>query len=287
MVATRARAILVLLFSILGLSQNALSRELFEGENAPTFWKGEAIYSADRIGGYQIYSGNGTWQFADARVTFSSGSASSIPMGEIRMTLWEGGELSATHVVTANLRSNNGAYWNGSPCDGESLAKRNRGGGRYDDCMTIKAQSLPVDAKPQTFLMVNTVESQTGGRYYAGTVGINVAYLGFPGSSALEWSNSAVQSDPAKASVLAKLVGWAEKYQDAVAAQMDYRRPADTFSSVPKLRELKVVPAVSATTQRPAVTSAKGASFVFCESSKTMVKEGSGACHAQVTPETE
>ncbi|WP_170211657.1 SHOCT domain-containing protein [Rhodoferax bucti] len=272
MVAIPTRAVLVFLFSLLGLLQGAHSRELFEGEKAPTFARGQYIYADDQIGGYQIYSGNGTWQFEDAKVSTSGGSADSIPLGVIRMTAWEAGEIAATQVIVTNLRSNNGAYWSGAPCDGESLAKRVRGRGRLDDCMTIKVDSTTVGSKQETFLVVHTVQSQTGGRYYIGTVAFNVSYLGFPGTAAPEWNKYTVQSDPAKAALLAKLQSWAELYQDAVAAQMDYRRAADTFAAVPKLKDLKPV---STPVAKPAVVASKGASYVFCESTKSMVLEGS------------
>jgi hypothetical protein len=281
MVATRKRAIPVLLFSLIGLIQGAHSRELFEEEKAPTFTRGQPIFATDQIGGYQIYRGNGTWQFEDAKVVTSGGNADTIPIGLIRMSLWDAGEIVATQFVAANLRANNGAYWSGSPCDGESLAKRNRGRGRYDDCMTIKAEASIVGGKQETFLVVNTVQSQTGGRYYIGTVGVNVSNLGFPGSSVLEWNKFTVQSDPAKAAAVAKLQSWAELYQDAVAAQMNYRRPDDSFASVPRLRELLVIPNG---TPKPKVIPPKGASYVFCESSKTMVLEGS-ECKIQASAE--
>jgi len=188
------------------------------------------------------------------------------------MTAWEAGEIAATQVIAANLRSNNGAYWSGSPCEGESLAKRMRGRGRSDDCMTIKVTSTTVGSKPVTFLVVNTVQSQSSGRYYAGTVAFNVAYLGFPGSAQSEWSKYAVQTDAAKAAMLLKLQSWAEQYQDAVAAQMDYRRPADTFASVPRLKDLKPVSVVA---PKPAAAPPKGSTYVFCDATKSMVLEGS------------
>jgi len=279
MVSKRKRAISVLLFSTTCLAQGVHSRELFDEEKTPNFAKGQIIFATDEIGGYQIYRGNGTWQFDDARVTTSGGSADSIPIGIIRMSLWDAGNMVATQVVAANLRSNNGAYWSGSPCDGESLVKRNRGRGRYDDCMTIKVDTITVGAKQETLLVVNTVQSQAGGRYYIGNVGVNVTYLGFPGSSAVEWNKFAVESNPAKAAAIAKLQNWAELYQDAAAAQMDYRRPPDTFAAVPRLKDLLVA---SNAIPRPNVAPSKGASYVFCESSKKMVLEG-GECKAQTS----
>jgi hypothetical protein len=278
------RAIATLLLAFFGFVQDAISRELFEGSKVPTFSRGQSIFADDQVGGYQIYGGTNAWSFEDAKVDYSGGGASSIPLGYLRMTFWEDGEIAAIQTVLANLAANSGAYWSGSPCDGESIAKRNRSRGRYDDCMTIKVESFPVGSKQETFLVVNTVQSQSGGRYYIGTVGVNVAYLGFPGSTALQWNKFAVQSDSAKKSGLAKLTSWAESYQDAAAAQMDYRRPADTFSSVPKLRELKVLETAPVTIQKPATSANKGVVYVFCESTKSMVVEGGIDCPSQPTP---
>jgi hypothetical protein len=277
MLAIYMRAIYALLISLLCIAQSAHSREIFEGRKAPTFAREQTIYAEDQVGGYQIYAGNGTWQFEDATVSYSGGRADSIPIGVIRMTSWEAGEIVATQVIHANLGSNNGAYWSGSPCEGESLAKRNRGRGRFDDCMMIKANSITVGSKPVTFLVVTTVQSQSSGRYYYGAVAFNAAYLGFPGTVETEWNKYTVQSDAAKAALLDKLRAWAELYQDAVAAQMDYRRPPDTFAAVPMLKSLK--PGL-ATVVKPADTPRKGPSYVFCDSNKTMVLEGT-ECAAQ------
>ena len=66
--------------------------------------------------------------------------------------------------------------------------------------------------------------------------------MGFKGTSSSDWSASSIKADPAKTRVLATLTQWAERYQDAVAAQMDYRKPADTFAAVPTLGSLKAAP---------------------------------------------
>lgn len=190
-------------------------------------------------------------------------------MGLLQMVRWEGAQIVAAQTIVANIRSNNGAYWSGAPCDGEYLAKRNRARGRYDDCMRIDVTSVTVGAKPETFLQVSTVQSNTAGRYYEATMLISAAYLGFKGSSVADWSNPAVQADPAKTQALSRLSAWAELYQDAAAAQMGYRKPADAFVAVPQLKELR--PAEAPMIQ---IVKDRSVSYVFCESSKNMVMEG-------------
>jgi hypothetical protein len=277
---------LAISLSILALTcgaQEASSRELFENGKAPSFDVGQAIYSDDTVGNYQIYPGNGMWEFLSASVSASSGQADSIPIGLLGMTLWEGGELSVAQFVQANLRSNDGDYWIGSPCDGEHLAKRNRERGRYDDCMTIDVKSMPVGSRPETFLMVSTTETNSGGRNYQALVLFNVSYLGFRDSNVLEWDSRLIQHDTEKKAAITKLTSWAEQFQDASALQMDYHKPPNSFANVPKISELKF----PKSGQRSAITGTavsparKSTSYVFCEGTKKMVVEGSGNCPAE------
>ncbi len=274
------RAIPALLISIVALAQPAHSRELFDDEKPPAFSMGQSIYSDDTMGGYQIYAGNGMWQFENASIGWSGGRADSIPMGVLRMTRWEGDQIAAVQTLVTNIRGNNGAYWSGNPCEGEHLTKRNRGRGRFDDCMRIDVVSLNVQYKTQTFLRVYTVQSNTGGRYYEASMQISAAYLGFPGTGLADWDSAAVQVDPAKSEALAKLTRWAELYQEAAAEQMAYRKPADTFAAVPPLRDLRPAGAPPLHGSFPVPRVNSGASYVFCETTKSMVREAPGSCPA-------
>lgn len=262
-----------LLIAFCALAPPAYSRELFDEEKPPTLTAGQAIQIDDTIGNYQIYAGNGAWQFERASIGWSGGRADSIPMGLLQMVRWEGAQIVAAQTIVANIRSNNGAYWSGAPCDGEHLAKRNRARGRYDDCMHIDVTSVTVGSRPETFLRVSTVQSNTAGRYYEATMLISAAYLGFPGSSTADWDGLAVKADTAKTQALARLNSWAELYQDAAAAQMNYRKPADAFAAVPKLKELRPVEAPMIQ-----IVKDRSAAYVFCESSKRMVMEGTDDC---------
>lgn len=274
------RAIPALLISIVALAQPAHSRELFDDEKPPAFSTGQSIYSDDTMGGYQIYAGNGMWQFQDASISWSGGRADSIPMGVLHMTRWEGDQLAAVQTLVTNIRGNNGAYWSGNPCEGEHLVMRNRGRGRFDDCMRIDVVPVTVRATSHAFLRIHTVQTNTAGRYYEAIVQISAAYLGFPGSSPADWGSAVVQADPAKAEALAKLTRWAQAYQDAAAEQMAYRKPADTFAAVPPLRDLRPAGAPPLHSSFPVPRVNSGASYVFCETTKSMVREAPGSCPA-------
>jgi len=75
MSATPNRYVYALLISVLCTTPYAHSRELFEGSKPPAFARGQTINADDQIGGYQIYGGNGTWQFEDASISSSTGGA--------------------------------------------------------------------------------------------------------------------------------------------------------------------------------------------------------------------
>jgi len=82
----------------LAQGQVAHSRELFDDDKPPTFSAGQSIYGDDTIGNYQLYAGNGYWQFEDASISWSGGRADSIPMGVLRLTRWEGDEIVAAQT---------------------------------------------------------------------------------------------------------------------------------------------------------------------------------------------
>lgn len=269
------RIILATLFMLLSWMQSAYSRELFEGSKPPVFTPGQLIQAGDQMGGYPIYLGNESWNLIDAQVTRSGGSAESIPIGHLQVALWRDG-LAAIQTVTANVGRNVSSHWTGEPCAGESLAKRNRARGRNDDCMRIQPESIPVNGKPETFLFVLTVQSQSDGRFYASNLGFNVKHLGFPGTTVAQWSASSVQSDAAKVAALTKLTRWAELYQDGALTLMNYRRPNDAFAAVPALREVMAL--------KPAAIAAPGKTYTFCESTRTMVVDVEGSCPPSPTP---
>lgn len=283
MLQVKKWAIPAVLGALLAHSPAAQSRELFEDEKIPNLAAGQAVYGDDTVGGYQVYAGNGMWQFEDADLSWSGGRADSIPLGVLRLTRWEGRELVAAQTIIANLRTNTGDYWSGSPCEGTHLLSRNRGRGRYDDCMTVGVESLGVGPTRETFLRVSTVQTHSSGRYYGASVFINVSYLGFPGSSPADWSMPTSRMDPAKADTLAQVGRWAERYQEAVSAQLDFRRPPDTFAAVPAFRTLRsplAGPEAPPPGPAPRVPLVNGnsASYVFCESTKTMELEDAGNC---------
>jgi len=277
----RANPLAVSIFACALLAQGPLahSRELFDDEKVPTLTVGQSVYGDDTIGNYQLYAGNGYWQFEDASISWSGGRADSIPMGVLRLTRWEGDEIVAAQTVIANLRASNGAFWSGAPCEGDYLHTRKRGRGRYDDCMAIGVNTISVGPRQETFLNVTTVQSNSGGRYYSATVLFNVSYLGFQSSNAADWTSQTIKTDPEKASVFAKLMNWAERYQDAAAAQIDYRKPADTFAAVPKLKDVRSDKAQMETAKpRVPLVNGRSASYVFCETTKRMELEGTDAC---------
>jgi len=261
-------------------SENSRSaRELFVRNKVPEFPKGEAIYPEDTVGGYPIYGGNGVWRFDSAKVDWSTGRADSIPIGSIQMSLWEDGKFSAVLSISAALQSTRSSGWSGNPCSGEHLFSRNKGRGSSDDCLIIDAVNVSVGPQQHTLLAASTVESGSDGRLYTSTVLIDAEYLGFPATTASDWSKVSVQSDTAKSATFSKVVAWAEKYQDASGLLMDWSRPKDAFNAVPKLSELKGQAQIKTQSKAAVRTGARPeVAYVFCESSRTMIEEGKQDC---------
>lgn len=263
------------------ISVGAQAKELFEGEKEPTLIAGQYIDSNSTVGGYQIYEGGQRWTYHSGTLSFSGGRADSIPMGEVMLSTWAPDGMIAVQSVDANLRINNGAYWSGDPCNGPHLGRRTLSRGRDDNCMIVDTLEIPIENKPKTFLRVKTVQSTSSGRYYAATLLINTDYLGADNVPSSEWTTESVQSDPKKASAFKKFYAWAERYQDAAARQMDFRKPVDTFDAVPDLRMLRAAspkPTIDESTK--AMVNSRSISWKFCETTKTMVNEADGYCPA-------
>jgi hypothetical protein len=260
---------------------SAQAKELFEGEKEPVLIAGQYINSDSTIGGYQIYQGGQRWTYHSGTLSWSGGRADSIPLGELMMSTWAPDGMIAVQSLDANLRINNGAYWSGEPCSGTHLARRNLNRGRDDNCMVVDALEVPIANQPKTFLRMRTVQSASSGRYYAASLMINADYLGADNVPSSEWTAETVQTDPKKASAFKKFYTWAERYQDAAAQQMDFRKPADTFVAVPDLRVLKAAgpkPAIDESTK--AKVNNRSKSWTYCETSKSMINEADGYCPA-------
>jgi hypothetical protein len=257
----------------------ANAKEIFEDEKEPVSAKGHYIDTNDTIGGYQIYQGGLRWTMHSGLLSWSGGQADSIPLGELTLSTWGMDGLIAVQSIAANLRINNGAYWSGEPCSGNHVARRILSRGRNDNCMLIDSVAIPIDGTSTTFLRVRTVQSTTSGRYYSADLLVNADYLGVDGSLSTDWTAESVQKDPKKAAAIKKLYPWAERYQEAAARQMDFRRPADTFDAVPDLRVLRAdtaKPAIDDSTRAKVASRSK--SLVFCEATKTMIDEEDGYC---------
>lgn len=275
----RPLALACIVGASIGVSTHA--RELFVDGKAPEMAQGSSIEHDDLIGGYQIYKGDGFWYLNAASVSWSAGTADSIPIGIVSMSQWDDSTVVAIQQVAANLRANNGAYWSGAPCQGESLVTRIRSRGRYDDCMRIDTVSLPINNSTVTFFRIYTAQSNSGGRYYAASTLVNAQRLGFSSTTVADWTPSVVAADPNKTQVIHYLTLWAHRYQDAAAAQMDYRKTPDTFAAVPAIRDMLPSDFSAFVSPRTRTEVAqRSVSFAFCETTQTMVREGLDACPA-------
>lgn len=220
--------------------QGVAAKEWFEDAKLQLPVVGEKAAPDDTIAGYPIYLGAGDWRYMHGAVSTSGGSADSIPMGVLRLSYTDPQGLVSVQGVAANLRSNNGGYWTGTPCSANHLVVRSKGKGRTDDCMTIDAIPMTVGFDKVVGLDVRVTESSSSGRYYAMSVSIPVERMGLPGTSLADWTAARIQEDPNKKQLVEKLTTWAEKLQDSAGKLMDYSKPKDAFSQVPNFADLLV-----------------------------------------------
>lgn len=216
--------------------------ELFPDKQPGDYTPGDALPAGSTVGGYAIYQGDENWQLLKLETQQTGSRGDAVPLtvgGAYLQQVTSLGEWSANMYVLASLNSAGpNQYMSGSPCSGSHLVAVNKGRGLDDNCLTIDAQLNKGAVNPPTVLVMQISHAKSSGRLYAIHMYINVAPLGFWGTTSADWMPDAVKSVPERAAFIQRLQKWAETLQDASEHALDFKKPQDAFAGIPAFRTL-------------------------------------------------
>lgn len=243
------------------LSQAAIAADVFDGAQPRPFKLADQLELDATIGSYPIWQGEKKWRLYDIVRRDSSGMASTVPLGDVKLFQTEGGKFVAAMTVSANLSTGSASDWNDEPCKREDLLFKASLGGKFSNvnCVTlnhitnypgnpsgrgaelftlIKQQSVEI---PPTVLQFAFTRYASNLRRLSVTLSINPELAGFERASEIQWGRSPWHSsqalnEPKKKKFVEDLGVWALQF----AKQMDmaFEKKSDAFTLVPSWRSV-------------------------------------------------
>lgn len=223
--------------------QTAGAEDLFIDAQPREIVQGTVLASDTTIGGYAIYPGEGKWTFIGSKSHVITGPMTAWH-GSATLIHYEARETFAIMRLYTDIRpAATSAGWRGAPCDSGALVIVNKGQGRFDNCMTIKANGQKIGNRDATLLQVQITVNGTNARYYGLNLSLNPELLGFRGTAPGDWAPGAMARTPAMDAFMDRLRQWAVKLHDATSIAFTADKPADAFKDVESWRTLLPVPA--------------------------------------------
>jgi hypothetical protein len=223
-------------------SASALAEDLFDGTTIRGFRPGSLLAPGTTMGGYPIFQGDNRWRIGSIK-TFGPNNFG-VTYGTLQVVQYDGNVYAAEMITSVNVnQSGEDFYLTSNNCGGEHLvvvnkATAGRGDSAWDNCLTIDPYVATIGSTQFTTLHFRVTNSQEGGRYYETNLLINTAALGFPESSATDWSAAAVAASPEKKRLIDKATTWGKQLQTATKAAMAWSKPKDAFANVASWRSL-------------------------------------------------
>jgi hypothetical protein len=266
------------------VAQFAQADELLPKGAPRSFQRMDILEEGATIGGYPIYQGGRLWRTLAIQARANN---MDIKIGSAQFISPVGDEFFAEMDLVASLSGDaQNGYFSADVCSPakEHLVISKRAFGTMDNCLTIDPYSANIGGREIAVLAVKIRNSQSNWRLYDMTIFLNLAYLGYPDSTTADWNAAAVAGDAGKGRLIEKISGWGKQLQTSVNNAIAYSKPQDAFVSVPSISTLMVLdettpPAKKQTSFFPSAKANVGNSYVYCESSKKMVIEGSQDCH--------
>lgn len=216
------------------LSLTSYADELFNDNVAREYKNATKISDESTIGGRPIYLGARHWMVIKGESTDNNVR---IKLGKLHLISPVDSEYFAEMTLMVSLNQGN-SYFTGEPCKDVHLVKVDKGGGRYDDCMTIDPYPVIIQGKNLTTLLIGVRNSQQGARLYDMRLLLNLANLGFPETGVHEWTDAAINKNPEKKVLIAKITNFAKDLQAAVDKANDYAKPKNAFAQLPTISQL-------------------------------------------------
>lgn len=243
----------------LWVGQVAVAADVFVDGQPQPFKFADPLELDATIGGYPIWQGEKKWRLFDVVRRNSGGSATSVPLGDVRVFQTEEKQFVAAMTVSANLAQASASDWTDEPCKREDLLFKASIGGKFKNvnCVTINhivgypgnpgGQGAKLFAlfkeqgidRPPTVLQIAFTRYSDNLRRLSFVLSINPELAGFPRETETVWSRNAWHksqsfNDPEKKRFIDALGVWGLQF----AKQMDvaFDKKGDAFASIPSWR---------------------------------------------------
>jgi hypothetical protein len=241
-------------------NHSAVAADLFEGTKPRDFKLADPLELNATVGGYPIWNGEGKWRLYDLKKRDSTGSGSTIPIGDAGLFQTENKKFVAVMWISATLAEGN-TRWLGEPCKRDDmLYKANIGKTMWEDnCVTInhisaygnnptgkdgELYALFVEQEvspPPTILQIKFTRNGTHGNFLNISLSVNPEVMGFPRETEVSWGKNPWNKtmsfkDPAKKQFIDALGVWALQFAKQMDTALD-KKP-DAFATIPSWRSV-------------------------------------------------
>lgn len=130
---------LCVLCSIIVFPMASFAQELFSGRNPASFSFLQEVLPTQTIGGYPMLDIGGAWKLVHLKTTYSTGTASGLPLGNTYMVDIRDNKFFAAFEMQGNLESMSMIDWVDEPCKRDDFLWKRSTGGQFRDinCATI------------------------------------------------------------------------------------------------------------------------------------------------------
>lgn len=240
----------LIFIAILFVGNSVYSEDLFDNNFARDYKPTSTIKADSTIGGYPIFQGGRVWRVVSGKTTSNN---TNNKFANIHLISPIANDYFSELTLAVNLEHTN-SYFTSDVCSASSshLFKLNKGGGLYDNCLTIDPRLIRIKGNDINTLHINVRNSQQSGRIYDLNLLLNLSQLGFPKTEVLDWTENAISQDVEKKKLIEQVTGWAKKLQDGVNKAIEYSKPQNAFSDVPPITSL--IPVINMMTSESEIT---------------------------------
>nr|WP_315496084.1 hypothetical protein [uncultured Rhodoferax sp.] len=224
---------------LMGLgSQLAVAEDLFLDGKPRKVAQYSELPAGSTVGDYPLYTGGRTWYVLEQH---AGDNNMDLRILSVALGSPQDGDFFAEMSVTvsAGVATSDG-YFSADLCSPSRphLFMLNKASGRIDNCLILDPYVAKMRTGDTTLFHVKVRNSQSSWRLYDMSLMLNPAKLGFPATTAADWSPSAVAADPKKKQSVDKIVAWAKQLQEGVNKAIAFSKPQDAFDGVPPIQTL-------------------------------------------------
>lgn len=198
----------------------------------------ELLAPGTTMGGYPLYMGGRSWYLLKSKVDINN---LDIPIASAHLiSPVEQAYFAEMYMVASIGGASQEGYFSADLCNPGKphLFMLNKGVGRNDNCLLIDPLAGKISGVDTTLFLINVRNSQSSWRLYDLSMFLSLNKMGFPGTTAADWTEAAVALDPKKKQFVAKVAAWARQLQDSVNTAIAFSKPQNAFDTVPDIQTL-------------------------------------------------